>query len=464
MQFRLFSRRQSKAVFVILSGLTAPVGAWVISLNTRRTTSFLKLVGPGQLAGVENELVDEDAPAGIVGAQFFGGNKEKEQFYDPVAEAEAGIQVPTNSLCYNRFLDQAAFPNAEAATLAKNLQSTLNTVIEGTPVDSLADCPYSTAVQWHSAVKSSCEHPLRELEQACQFYRHIDVAVTSCKPLDDGSLEFRWELSLVWPLFWEPRVVIVGASALTIANNEIVRQLDTFDSDPMTSIALQALPRFWDFYHLGMTPSAEIAPRLKSKSPSLARYSVYELPPRLCLQPGQLDTGNREEGNASIIPNHAFSCVIKTMGPQRQRYVPATPIEVQLLPDPDGQLQVKWRIPISVEYASNGELALPASELDIDPKTKPECEYRWLRERRIATVSYGGGPQDIGIAEVRKRLYDDVVRDGWKPKTDSSGRPIFFFLQNSVKACYSEEGLGMAVYEWRPAVSKTDEVAVELEW
>ena len=83
----------------------------------------------------------------------------------------------------------------------------------------------------------------------------------------------------------------------------------------------------------------------------------------------------------------------------------------------------------------------------------------------MATVAYGGnGPQDAEIANVRKRLYESVVKDGLQPKLDENGRPIFFFWQNGVKACYTEEGLGMAVYEWRPTFAKSDEVGIELEW
>ena len=83
--------------------------------------------------------------------------------------------------------------------------------------------------------------------------------------------------------------------------------------------------------------------------------------------------------------------------------------------------------------------------------------------RRVATVPYGGTPQDVEIADVRKKLYEQVTKDGLKPKVDADGRPQFFFLLNCVKACYTEEGLGMCVYEWRPEFVKPNEVGIELE-
>jgi hypothetical protein len=34
---------------------------------------------------------------------------------------------------------------------------------------------------------------------------------------------------------------------------------------------------------------------------------------------------------------------------------------------------------------------------------------------------------------------------------------------NSIKACYTNEGLGMAVYEWRPQFTTPNEIGIELE-
>jgi len=105
---------------------------------------------------------------------------------------------------------------------------------------------------------------------------------------------------------------------------------------------------------------------------------------------------------------------------------------------------------------------LPQEEENDDETT--DCRYVFENRRRIATVRYGGDPQDEQIATVRQKLYEQVVtRDGQSPKLDENGRPIFFFVQNSVKACYTNEGLGMAVYEWRPQFTKPNEVGIELE-
>ena len=51
-----------------------------------------------------------------------------------------------------------------------------------------------------------------------------------------------------------------------------------------------------------------------------------------------------------------------------------------------------------------------------------------------------------------------------KPKLDETGRLQFFFLQNiTIKASYTEEGLGMCVFELRPAFAKANKVGIELQ-
>jgi hypothetical protein len=94
----------------------------------------------------------------------------------------------------------------------------------------------------------------------------------------------------------------------------------------------------------------------------------------------------------------------------------------------------------------------------------PAVDYVWQDARTVATVTFHGMPQDPKVADVRKALYESVVtKDGLAPKLDAEGRPQFFFWSNNVKACYTESGLGMSVYEYRPAWAQASEVGIELE-
>jgi hypothetical protein len=229
------------------------------------------------------------------------------------------------------------------------------------------------------------------------------------------------------------------------------------------TIQQQYFPRFWDFYHIGMTPAAEVSPTLPvNKRNIFSAYRLTELPPRLVLQPSLLDT-SRDDSNACVLPNHAFSCVIKTMGPEKQFYTPVTGVQVRLVPTKDNELLLQYDIPISTEYLSNPILVLPGSDPELPIEQEPDCKYVFTPRRFVATVTYGGNPQDAEITTLRKKLYDQVTKDGYKPVVDTSGRPKFFFTINSIKACYTDEGLGMAVYEWRPQFTNPNEIGIEIE-
>jgi hypothetical protein len=424
----------------------------------------------------------------IEGAQFFGGNKQKEEFFDPVAEAEATVEVSSDDV-FDRFADRNAFRDDFAASVARDVQTIINGVLfEEDDNDSVSATEYSygtplDAFQWSTPlpVKSlqmqksqltekatNTKNPvLQELQAALSFYNRVDVAVVAGESRAPNSVSLRFEISVTWPTFWEPRVVLSGTSILTInKDKKIINQLDTLDSnDWIADIQKQILPRFWDMYHIGMTPAAEVRVPMNEQKPLFRAYSVRETPPRLVLQASQLDLGTRDDYNALILPNHAFSTVIKTMGPTRQRYVTVSGVEVQIIPETNNRLRLQWSIPIAVEFLSQPKLLLGGRDDEENLELNDaKCQYVFQTERRVATVPFGGqGPQDAQVTAVRKKLYEQVTNDGHTPILDSNGRPVFFFVQNAVKACYTNEGLGMAVYEWRPQFSKPNEVGIELE-
>jgi hypothetical protein len=433
---------------------------------------------------------DEDAPAGIVGAEFFGGSKQKQEFYDPEAEAHAADSIRVLESSFDRF-DSAAFSSEAARRLGRELTAHLQSTLYGSekPFSTL----YGTDVRWSTPLqveaKRALKTPLEALGSATSFYRKVDVAVTGCRQVSSSQFEVHWELGLTWPIFWEPRVLLCMRSDVSVNEQyQIVSQQDELlgGKDLLGAVAGQLLPRFWDVYHIGMTPSAEASPRypVPTKGISLPpSYSVRDLPPRWYWQPSLLDTGAREDSNAAVLPNHGFVTAIKTMGPQKDDYVPTSPIEVQLVPVSSTQLRLQWSVPVAVEtLACNQLLPLPSIGDDVNADgdgddddrdaaasaaelQQPRCEYAWVGPRRVATVPYGGGPQDPGISAARRRLYEQVVKDGWTPKLDGAAakRPVFFFWQGSAKACYTRQGLGMAVYEARPGFVAPNYVGIELE-
>jgi len=438
-------------------------------------------------------LVDSEegeSPAGIGGAEFFGGNKQKEELYDPIAEREAGNDIKLKSTSFNRFSvsTNSAFDSVEVASIAQTLQrqinhllyfddKKLNRIIEQNKEDSesknLENFKFGPSLSWETPMTITSTNPLEELKAAKCFYEEIDLAIVGGEKISEGIVNLFWELSVVWPTFWSPRVVLSGTSTFSFMTDTITvtKQVDRiFGADNNVSLLSllgnQIVPRFWDWYHIGMTPSAEQMPR--EISARNTEITVYKIPPRLVAAPTIIETGSRENRHAQIVPNHAFTCIIRTMGAKKNNYVPTTPVEVQIGKNEgnknDDRLLLSWSIPLSTQFqAVNEKLRLPAEENPEDAEGSfPTCEYNWRPLRKVATIKYGGNVQDIEISDIRKKLYERVMKDGLKPKLDQNGKPKFFFWQNDVKACFVEEGLGMCVYDWRPKFAESNEVGIEL--
>ena len=148
---------------------------------------------------------------------------------------------------------------------------------------------------------------------------------------------------------------------------------------------------------------------------------------------------------------------------------------------PKNGVLLQWQIPLSVELQSQ-LVWPPATSKDVEDEDEPDttaeedessspsttttttttsmepaCRYTWVGPRRVAVVPFGGtGLQDEGIPAERQALYQAVIQDGqYQPKlttatTTGTGRPQFTFWNQAFKGCFTANGLGMAVYEWRP--------------
>lgn len=541
--------------------------------STRSTTETERV----KLFQLENAF--ENDGKNVVGTKFFGGNSIKEELY--IAEEEEmavkllvkddGTRTTRQRLEYNRFDDTIAFTDTFSKNVGKLLQMTINRVLYNDDdvvggVESamkwmedpalLWDTPFPQSKKSSSSTTTSST-PMLELAIAKEFYNQLDVAILSCKTIETAvsdntsinDVEIRWDIGIVWPNPWESRILLTGSSILKLRFDKedgilvVLSQRDMLDggNDIVGKLAAQLPPRFWDVYHIGMTPCAELDARYDALPPSLSfqlsslssetsqslsmtnqikqqqgkrrifsEYNLAYLPPRLVTQPSFIDTNGRDGRAAQALPNHAFTTAIRTMGPRKDKFVPVSPVEVSIskVDDAVGSL-VRWTIPVPPEFASNLVLPLPVigsnddededededginyvppSTLTINSDGRPiftppatasrtnrpppippvelACQYALRPTRFVATLPYSGNPQDEEVTAIRKRLYDMVVeRDGYKPKLDPvTKRPIFFYLMNDTKACFTRQGgLGMAVYEWRAKWSKSNEVGIELE-
>ena len=484
----------------------------------------------------------EDDGENVVGTKFFGGNTIKEELYIP-EEEEMALELQKvkpkqaeEESEYKRFEDPNAFEDRLGRRVGEALQSAINQILYGDSIDeNVATWKESPSIIWDTPFPKSNNGggtPLTEMKASKEFYNKLDVAILSAKKIestaDSGLVEVRWDVGAVWPNPWESRVLLTGTSTLSIRDDEdnnimtLLKQVDKLDgnkpSDIVGSLTTQLPPRFWDVYHIGMSPSAELDPRLTSLSSSqlssskgskglLSSYSLSYLPPRLVTEPSLIDSNGRFGRTAQALPNHGFTTAIKTMGPNKEEFVPVSPIEINIskVGGQDGSL-IKWTVPVPPEFASKAVLPLPVTEEEeeedddeenssIDealatssantpstttstyssrtPKAKaPEaaqslqCKYSLRPPRLVATLPYAGNPQDEEVTQLRRQLYQQVIEsDGFKPKLDPvTKRPVFFFWMNDAKACFTRSGgLGMAVYEWRADWANSNEIGIELE-
>mmetsp|Transcript_29556 Transcript_29556/g.59670 ORF Transcript_29556/g.59670 Transcript_29556/m.59670 type:complete len:616 (-) Transcript_29556:146-1993(-) len=500
----------------------------------------------------------EDDGENVVGTKFFGGNAVKDELYDP-EEEERALELQKvkkeaeKEMEYKRFEDEGAFGDELGKRVGESLQIALNAILYGgqTNEDGVAVWKEDSALKWVTPFgkKSGNASPFKELKEATSFYNKLDIAILSGKTIKSegkfSTVEIRWDIGALWPNPWESRVLLTGTSTLTVVDDKasntitVVKQEDRLDgSSPMdvvSSLSSQLSPRFWDIYHIGMTPSTELDPRFdpssvtspRSSSGKLAKlskkglfssYKLSYLPPRLVTQPSLLDVNGRSGRTAQALPNHGFTTAIKTMGPNKEFFVPVSPIEVTISKVPgdgssDGDVGgslITWTVPLPPEFASNTKLPLPLmeEESDVDeevdandgvdnkenseslanqsnspitatspysrrpsapppkPPTSLQCSYSLRPARLVATLPYAGNPQDEAVTDLRRKLYQQAVeQDGFKPKLDPvTKRPIFFFWMNDAKACFTRQGgLGMAVYEWRAEWSQSNEVGIELD-
>jgi len=447
----------------------------------------------------------------VFGAKFFGGNAVKVDDIDDTIEAQADklsalypqksqtatalpIIIPVlqdddaeeeDDSSYRRFMDEDAF-DLPCRSLAQRLQTAMNQALYATEdgeVVITSNQVYSPNLQWKTPIGRSKEskNPLEELTRSLDFYKRVDAAVISAKLDSDGGkvkgdgkvekVQVRWEISLVWPNTWESRVLITGTSDLTVDMElgMILSQSDRLDKggkegkDAIQTIAPQIQPRFWDLYHIGMTPSAEIMPKLDAsvKAGAFSKYDVFEIAPRLVLQPTVQDEGGRLARQAESLPNHVFSSLIITTGPKAQRYTATSPVEVAIRRQGDKSV-IEWKVPVPAEFISYYD-ELTYGDDTVNLEDGNSCKYSYQPKRLVATLPHGGNAQDKEVSDIRKELYEQVTKDGLRPKL-VEGRPQFFFLNNDAKACFTADGgLGMAVYEWRPAFVKSNEVGIELE-
>jgi hypothetical protein len=425
------------------------------SRSTTTTTETERI----KLFQLENAF--ENDGKNVVGTKFFGGNSMKEELYI-AEEEEMAVKLTATTrqrVEYNRFDDTIAFTDTFAQKVGKTLQMTINRILYddddggGSGMESsmkwmedsalLWDTPFPQSKKSSTSSTAASSTPLLELAIAKEFYNQLDVAILSCKTIETAvsdtsinDVEIRWDIGIVWPNPWESRILLTGSSILKIRVDGkeeegrlvLLSQRDMLDggNDIVGKLAAQLPPRFWDVYHIGMTPCAELDPRYDALPPSFSNlqlsssttttsqslsttnqiqqqqgkrsifseYNLAYLPPRLVTQPSFIDTNGRDGRAAQALPNHAFTTAIRTMGPSKDKFVPVSPIEVSIskVNDGSGSL-VRWTVPVPPEFASNLVLPLPVISDDNDDNDEDVDGINYVPPSSTLTITSDGRPK-----------------------------------------------------------------------
>ena len=119
-----------KLILVYSLALATAAAAFSTAPPSTTTPKYHHSLG-AQKKSSESELAlveqESETPAGVAGADFFGGNRQKEELYDPVAEAQADIVGQEES--YDKFADTLAFSTPLAQNVGKSLQKLVNGIL-----------------------------------------------------------------------------------------------------------------------------------------------------------------------------------------------------------------------------------------------------------------------------------------------------------------------------------------------
>jgi hypothetical protein len=161
-----------------------------------------------------------------------------------------------------------------------------------------------------------------------------------------------------------------------------------------------------------MAPSSEMKERFSQKIGSfLPRpYKIFKSPAALELRASINDKVGRSSRLASNIPDSMFSCVIKTVGPSTETYVPSGPVEISISTPREKSSVIEWSIPVPSNFLASNDESLPVGDanfLDEDDESSDldffeinERPYLIVTEKRkYATIKFGGSAQEEEISK-----------------------------------------------------------------
>jgi hypothetical protein len=201
----------------------------------------------------------------------------------------------------------------------------------GTPLENILnpDCTFRSNSPFGI---SNREELFTSLQKASEFFSEPQVVVFDAKKGDGDTLNLRCQLSCWYPLPWRPRIIIPlevslsigGSNALSISHIE-----EKWDLSAPKIFLEQMLPRWWDVWHVFVSPSPEYPPINVNVAPTSDRVAFTELPETLVAE--VMWEGAAKYPGPPVLSAPSFSLFgsLRTTKRNRETFSTVLPIEVQ---------------------------------------------------------------------------------------------------------------------------------------
>lgn len=291
----------------------------------------------------------------------------------------------------------------------------------------------------------------------------------------------KWLRSGTWPLPHRPRVRATGSWVVEAdpTNPSLIRRIEEKWDSPLLGVVIpQTIPRFWDVWHLYMTPPAE-----KPLYRVLRKYSggleLREYFPRLVLEAQAIDSRPNQQFTDFVgtIPPSVFTDELQLAGKSeyRETYVTTSPLEIAVesydwTPPPEAKKdttepipskRVLWTMPMPSHLGlSTSKLPVPISEPNHEEGEKGRHVVQG--KRLVAVRTFKGTPQNEQYKNARKDLLALVKKEGLETVRTSKGRSRVWVYRNDMKLGFNLQG-HLSIAHWEQKMyTDNNEIAVEV--
>jgi len=187
----------------------------------------------------------------------------------------------------------------------------------------------SPEVKWSNPYTSSASEVFGALKQVKDFFLDPKLMIFQYVKESDNSFSMEYQLSLTYPIFWRPRIIIPGKIFVKL-NNDCSKAVDIVEKWELSLgdiIFKQFFPRIWDIWHLLQSPVSEYPPIRQLTKIRDVSFSI--LPQTYCIE--VIWKGGSNYPGPSILATPGFSLFgkLRTSRPNRDPIYAVLPTEVQ---------------------------------------------------------------------------------------------------------------------------------------